>query len=139
MNIFKFVFGKHETQIPKVETIEPKVDFDSKLYDIIDAFGEEIYQGDLKLFQYEYKSIKILRRNCYYIDINDVNVYTSYGNRDDKDHWRNDIIAPKCKLQIMDLVDKLYVKAIIKIETDKINALTSDKLKVKQGCMELYD
>jgi hypothetical protein len=139
MNIFKFVFGRHDTQIPKVETIEPEIDFEFKLYDIIQTFGDKSlkYNGNA----YKYKSIEFISSSYfYYINVNDITVYSSRGNHDgDDQYWKNDIITPKCKSRIINLVNELYGEALIKIETDKINALASDQLKVKQGCMELYD
>jgi hypothetical protein len=140
MNIFKFVFGRHETQIPKVENTEPEIDFETKLYKIIDTFGKDVcvkYDGNV----YKYKSIEFVRSSYFYsIYINDVTVYSSSGNHDDDNkYWNNDIITPKCKSRIMDLVNELYIKALAKIIADRVIALERDQLKVKQGCMELYD
>jgi hypothetical protein len=139
MSLFDKLFGK-----PKVEPVKivekPKViDFESKLYNIICAFGEDEFVGDNHEYVYRYKSIKICVSNDYHIFVNDIKIYASFGNHRDNDaYWKNDIIELKCKEKVISLIDELYDKAIKKIENDRLLKIASDRDIVRSGCKSLY-
>ena len=143
-DILNSIFGKHDISADKpkvadkVENNETMADFESKLFYIIDALGDKEIQYSHTEYTYKYKSIKFCRNECYYISINDVDVYIGYGNHDNDDrYWKNDIITTQCKSRVIKLVDDLYIKALAKERSDRIELLRSSQDKVRSGCMEL--
>jgi hypothetical protein len=147
MNILEKLFGKPDEPIKIVE--KPKViDFESKLYYIIDSFGEgDTYNSP---HVYKYKSIIFTMGDWYEICVNDIVVYKTdtaiYKNKRYKIHnndnnndsyWKNDYISSQCKDKIIKLVDELYPKALAKERSDRIELLRSSQDKVISGCNEI--